>query len=111
MKSICGKCGQYKEGAWKACGNCGFIPVSTEDKATHLLLSSHFTTLHNLEKFSNHLKSGQALAFQPKDLEIVKETIYKKEQSKKKQRIYLLKLFGCFLLSIIAMIAFYYFKK
>ena len=111
MKAICARCGTYKESAWKRCKECNYRPVGDEEKAQHLLLSTHFNKAEQLASFSKHIKNGKEIEFKEKDLALVTEVLKKKYQSDKSQRAYMLKLIGCFLLTILLMIGFYYIKS
>ena len=110
MKAVCARCGTYKESAWKRCTQCNYRPVGDEEKAQHLLLSTHFNNAAKLQKFSEHIKNGQSIDFKDKDLALVTEVLKKKHQSDKQQRGYMLKLFGCFLLTVLLMVGFYFIK-
>lgn len=108
MKAVCYKCGDFKPTAWKRCKSCNYRPVGDDEKAQHLLLSSHFNSEKKLLKFSEHIKDGKPLEFKKKDLEVVrlvlKDTIKRGQQHK----IYIFKLAGTFLLTILFMVIFYF---
>ena len=110
MKAVCGRCGTFKETAWKRCTQCNYRPVGDEEKAQHLLLSTHCNTAAKLQQFSEHIKSGKSIEFKDKELALVTEILKKKYQSEKSQRAYMLKLIGCFLLTILLMVGFYFLK-
>ena len=110
MKAVCARCGAFKESAWKRCTECNYRPVGDEEKAQHLLLSTHFNDSTMLKQFSEYIKNGKKIEFKEKDLARVTEVLKKKYQSDRKQRAYILKLIGCFLLTILLMVGFYLLK-
>ena len=63
MKAVCFKCGDFKPTAWKRCVNCNYRPVGDDEKARHLLLSSHFKSVKELQLLSEHIKSDKTLKF------------------------------------------------
>lgn len=111
MKAVCLRCGSFKESAWNRCKECNYRPVGDEEKAQHLLMSTHFNTEKKLAGFSDHIKSGKEVDFKEKDLEMVTETLNKKFQHSKDQNKYIMKLVGSFLLTVALMVAFYLFQS
>jgi hypothetical protein len=110
MKAVCLRCGSFKNNAWKRCGECNYRPVGDEEKAQHLLLSSHFNKDKKLQEFADHIKEGKEVDFKDKDLEMVTEVLKNKFQSQKNRNKYIFKLAGSFCLTIILMVIFYFIK-
>ena len=110
MKAVCIKCGEFKESAWVRCKSCNYRPVSEEEKAQFLLLSTHFNSETKLKNFSEHIKSGKEIDFKPKDLAFVTEVLKQRYTSKSEQRKYIIKLCACFLLTVLFMVIFYYYQ-
>ncbi|MCH2205067.1 MAG: hypothetical protein MK132_04235 [Lentisphaerales bacterium] len=111
MKAICYKCGDYKPSAWKRCTGCDYRPVGDDEKAKSLFCSSHFKSDKELELYSKHLKAGKSLEFKPKDLEVVTVVLNSKQNHKRQEKIYFLKLIGAFLLTIAFMVIFYFIQS
>ena len=101
MKAVCARCGTFKEHAWKRCKDCNYRPVGDEEKAKSLLLSTHFNDDKKLAAFSTHIKEKKEIEFKDKDLAMVTEVLKHKHQHNKSQKIYMAKLVGSFLLTIV----------
>ena len=110
MNAVCLKCGSFKENAWEECPQCKHCPTEL-DKAQHLLLSTHFNPKKKLDEFSECIKNGKEVEFKEKDLQTVKLVLAKKDLSKNKQRLHMLKLWGVFVLSILMIVAYYFIRK
>ena len=111
MKAVCAKCGEFKESAWVSCSWCNFKPSTETEKAQCLLLSTHFNNDSQLQRFSKHIKSGKELDFKERDLQMVTQVLKQKNDSTKEQKKHILKLTGSFLLTVLFMVIFYYYKK
>jgi hypothetical protein len=111
MKAVCLRCGAFKDGAWNRCNECNYRPVGDEEKAKHLLLSSHFNNEKILQQYSDHIKSKKEIDFKEKDLDMVTKILNKKFEHRQYQKIYLMKLTGAFLLTIVFIVIFYFVKK
>jgi hypothetical protein len=108
MKAVCLKCGSFKESAWNRCKDCNYRPVGDEEKAQHLLLSTHFNNDKALLQYSEHIKTGKEVDFKEKDLDVVTNILNKKFKHRQYQKMYILKLTGAFLLTIVFMVIYYY---
>ena len=60
---VCLKCGAMKVGAWSQCHKCNYDPVSPEDRAKHVMASSHYMTKEQLNQISERVKAGHELNF------------------------------------------------
>lgn len=68
MRAVCLTCGAIKEDAFVPCPKCGHHPQTDEDKARHLILTEWYFSMPKLEYFSQKVKSGEALDFNPATL-------------------------------------------
>jgi hypothetical protein len=108
MKAVCNKCGEFKPTAWKRCIKCNFRPVGDDEKAQHLLLSSHFKSAKELQVISEYIQSGQALEFKKKDMDVVMLVLKDTDRRRRQEFMHMVKLCGVFLLSILMMVAYYF---
>lgn len=108
MKAVCFKCGEYKPSAWKRCTGCNYRPVGDDEKAKSLFFSTHFKKENELSTYSQHLKDGKTIEFKPKDLEVVTLVLNSKNGHKRREKIYMLKLIGAFMLTIVFMVIYYF---
>ena len=107
MKAVCFRCGDFKPSAWKRCTQCNYRPVGDDEKAKHLLLSTHFNNETKLKEFSEHIKNGQEVDFKDKDLEVVMIVLKDKEKNIRYERIHVLKLVGVFCLTLLLILGYY----
>ena len=110
MKAVCSQCGEFKESAWITCDGCNFRPNSEREKAQGLLLSTHFNSEKKLKQFATHIRSGKELDFKEKDLAVVTDVLKTRQDHLKEQKKHIMKLAASFLLTIIFMVFFYYYK-
>lgn len=61
--AICLLCGKMKFGAWTPCQNCGHEPEHLEDRAKHLMLSDHYHSRQDLERFAERISKGERWFF------------------------------------------------
>jgi hypothetical protein len=61
--AVCLKCGHMKFGAWTPCEGCGYEPDNLEDRAKHLILSDHYYSRQELEKYAQRVAQGETWFF------------------------------------------------
>jgi hypothetical protein len=83
--SICIHCGGEKKRPVSKCSNCGFEPVSDEDKAKALIFSLDYEidgeyrgkTKEELKAISVELRSGSSYEFDPLEVQAVVDYAHK----------------------------------
>lgn len=91
---VCLKCGTYKNGSWKTCPDCKHKPKEHEDMAKHLLLSHHYLNSEQLKEYSQCIKQGNPVGFEPTLLKMVLKVIDEKEAARKETKKWVLKIYG-----------------
>jgi len=74
-QAICFKCGATKHGAFTLCKNCQTRPLSEDDLINSLALTDHHLSIAGLDRASKQIQEGQALEFEPEQLEILRSEI------------------------------------
>lgn len=85
--AVCLKCGKIKPGAWIACPGCGHVPKSDEDRARHMITTDHFQSAENLQAISARIGAGQAVAFEPKQLQAVMENLRRLDLKHRRRKL------------------------
>ncbi len=65
--AVCLKCGHMKFGAWTPCEKCKYQPEQLEERAKHLILSDHYYTPQELEKYAQRVAQGEKWFFDEQD--------------------------------------------
>lgn len=73
--AICTVCGEYKFGAFVPCKGCGTAPKTVSEKARSLFLSDRDFPIAELRKFSQLIKSGDPVPYDPVALAMTSDGI------------------------------------
>lgn len=76
-RSVCLRCGDFKDHPQNQCGQCGFVPTSNREKAESIVLSEGYQaddeyvtrTTSELRAFSEDIKNGRPITFDAAEIE------------------------------------------
>lgn len=69
--AVCLLCGHIKTGAWVVCPGCRHQPKTLEDRARHLITTSHYLKPDKLEAIAQEIKAGNSPQFLPEQVQAV----------------------------------------
>ena len=74
-KAVCFNCGELKHGAFTICKGCNVRPTGESDLITSLGLTDSHNSEPELEAIGISLKNGEAIEFDPKQYELLRNEV------------------------------------